>query len=57
MGRPLGEVLVSHGVIDEIQLDELLAEQAAEVLGKRRDGCRTAAVGRAVTQVDAPEPV
>lgn len=29
MRRRLGEVLVSHGVIDEIQLDELLAEQAA----------------------------
>ncbi|MCZ3386725.1 MAG: Flp pilus assembly complex ATPase component TadA [Actinomycetia bacterium] len=29
MRRRLGEVLVSHGVIDETQLDELLAEQAA----------------------------
>lgn len=29
MRRRLGEVLVSHGIIDEIQLDELLAEQAA----------------------------
>jgi type IV pilus assembly protein PilB len=28
MRRRLGEVLVTHGVIDEIQLDELLAEQA-----------------------------
>lgn len=29
MRRRLGEVLVTHGVVDEIQLDELLAEQAA----------------------------
>jgi type IV pilus assembly protein PilB len=29
MRRRLGEVLVAHDVIDEIQLDELLAEQAA----------------------------
>ncbi|MEO8106971.1 MAG: type II/IV secretion system protein, partial [Actinomycetes bacterium] len=28
MRRRLGEVLVTHSVIDEIQLDELLAEQA-----------------------------
>jgi type IV pilus assembly protein PilB len=28
MRRRLGEVLVTHGVIDQIQLDELLAEQA-----------------------------
>ncbi len=31
MRRRLGEVLVTRGVIDEIQLDELLAEQAAHI--------------------------
>ncbi|MFL6286877.1 MAG: hypothetical protein ACJ73L_00585, partial [Actinomycetes bacterium] len=31
MRRRLGEVLVSRGVITEVQLDELLAEQAAHL--------------------------
>lgn len=31
MRRRLGEVLVARGVIDEVQLDELLAEQAAHI--------------------------
>ena len=30
MRRRLGEVLVAHGVIDQMQLDELLAQQAVD---------------------------
>ena len=47
MRRRLGEVLVGRGVIDEIQLDELLAEQAAHI---PTDGSQRLRLGQLVTK-------